>query len=727
MKVDGLKDSFNKGNRALLLGLAVLITSIGFSAWLLSHLGDAVRARKNSFEMRSVLNDIDSDVKNWAILMGLPDRGPELVDAIAKQSQMVEKDFERAIEGLATNPSQLKRLYNLRGEWHQLASHGDEFVRFDRLGKFGRNLSAVMQIERDKMDFFSERLTRAVNGLLLTLTFMGIVATFVIIYSVFSSAREHRRKVQDLDEMNRLKEDATNASALKSKFVATVSHEIRTPLNGIIGISDLLRFSSLPDRERGLVEVIHGSGKTLLRIINDILDFSKIESGRLELAKSNFNIVDVVRQVVFTLSVKAVEKNISLRIDLDPNLPQIIVGDSDRLTQILYNLLGNAIKFTTIGSVILRLKAVEANPSERSIRILFSIEDTGVGLAEADMKNLFKPFVQAHKAGTLGEAGTGLGLSISQHLVQAMGGRINVSSIPGSGSRFWFEIPFEYSTDLKVGLEQSTMPTMDRRSSEIEVVFDKVNKPKVLVVEDSQTNQVVAHAMLVKLGAEVVMASDGAEAIDLVKEHQFDLILMDCFMPKVDGFEATRAIRDAGLTVPIVALTANAAAEGERRCFEAGMNGFITKPITLKSLRSELVKLLPREQLEKVDVHAYGALEDRIGREAARKVFDIYIATLSELRSQLSKLSIDGDLEGLRRLGHKFKSSSLTVGATAFSNLCGELERSPSLADALDLGERLQKRSHSVESALQSAARDGDATESAPALEMGVNSPQGVY
>jgi len=521
----------------------------------------------------------------------------------------------------------------------------------------------------------------------------------VVIALIISSLRHAYKGLaiakQEAERANRSSEnaklEAERANKNKSSFLATISHEIRTPLNGIIGLSDVLRNMNLRSEEIKLVELIHSSGQTLLKIINDILDYSKIESGKIDLEDSDFSIRELVEQVILTLNPKASEKGIHLDFEFDRNIPKTVNGDSSRISQILFNLIGNAIKFTSTGSVVLKVKLEESK--DHNARLFFSITDTGAGITLEQQDRLFQPFTQLQKIGTSGEAGTGLGLSICRQLLRAMDSEIYVESVKDSGSRFFFCLNFsKFSEEKNESFTniKRTVPLF--RHSAIKPIFIERNKPMILVVEDNPTNQVTAQALLEQLGSQVILASNGSEALDLLSKTKVDLIFMDCQMPIMDGFEATEHIRKNKSTIPIIAMTANASKEDYQACINAGMNAFVTKPITIDMLTKVLKQWLHANTADSQKVTYFESnkrledLESVIGKENVMKVIQTFVSTLPDFKTRFEYLQLNEDYIGLRQLGHRYKGSALTVGATIFAEICNLLEASENFTQAVSIG-----------------------------------------
>jgi PAS domain S-box-containing protein len=479
-----------------------------------------------------------------------------------------------------------------------------------------------------------------------------------------------RKRFEQALEMAR--NEAEKANRTKSQFLANMSHEIRTPLNAIINLNSLLMDSQLDHEQQQLAIAANQGGKALSTLVDDILDFSTIEAGALRLLYHPFNLHELVAGLKALFHPQAMGSGLEFRASVDSQTPKWVSGDEIRLRQVLINLLGNALKFTDSGFVELTVE-----PSKDRL-IIFRVRDTGIGVSNEDATLIFSEFSQADDSLTRRHKGAGLGLTISQRLVEKMKGVIHYESAPESGSIFWFEIP----------LEPAAEPEQIPSSFPAHALLNA----RVLVVEDSQANQLVARAILEKAGCKVELASNGQDAIEAAREHHFDAILMDLSMPVMDGLQATRLIRElngGSSSVPILAMTANVFAEDRIKCMQAGMDDFITKPVKQSKLLAKLAHWLDPERtepkvdeelnvdyqsMEVLDEEQLAKMENETSTGLMTEVIGIFLEETQEHLDALKAAGNQPDSSTLISEAHAIKSSSSTFGASRLYEAARKVE-----------------------------------------------------
>ena len=511
-------------------------------------------------------------------------------------------------------------------------------------------------------------------------------------------------------------ERAESAARAKSEFLAVMSHEIRTPMNGVIGMAHLLADTELTSRQLHCVATIQASGRALLAIINDILDFSKIEAGKLELEQAEFEVKTLAEESLEQVAFAASEKAVQLSLDISESVPSSAIGDAGRIQQILLNLLSNAVKFTERGAVSVNVSSTQSGGEIAVLR--FTVEDSGIGLTPEQQARLFEPFTQADSSTTRRFGGAGLGLSIAKRLSGLMGGRIGVSSEIGRGSIFWFEVRLGIGSSRAAGMGNAAQ----RPPTHIEIARDLFagRHSRILLAEDNITNQQVALGMLAQIGLGAHVVADGVEALAALDAVCYDLVLMDVRMPNVDGLEATRRIRStelrsenrgsgaAGRRVAIIAMTAGALNGDREKCLQAGMDDYISKPISPRALTKVLEKWLPHlgpggdeigdhpasaalPEVESAMVLDMAGFLERLGgnKSLARKVLDGYLGDVPRQLQLLSKSIAAGNFREIEDHAHRLKGATASVGGEAMRAVALGMEKAASAGDSAGMETRM--------------------------------------
>jgi signal transduction histidine kinase/DNA-binding response OmpR family regulator/HPt (histidine-containing phosphotransfer) domain-containing protein len=601
---------------------------------------------------------------------------------------------EREISGMEYGALDLA-VTDRRGEAQAIL----ENPRYTQLARTYRQ--GLVQIEERSRGYVdaNRRETNRYLTINLAASFVGLVLIGLAWVVLVRPARAWARQLADA---RRRAESATRA---KSEFLAMMSHEIRTPLNSIIGFADLLLTdTAVQGAQRRQVELIQGAGTMLLTVVNDALDFSKIEAGRIELLPEPFALETLIDNSVSIVRATAEAKGLELRVDADPCLSPFFLGDENRLRQVLLNLLNNAVKFTASGLVALSVRREKRDGDHERLR--FTVTDTGLGIEADQQSRLFQPFSQADASITRRFGGTGLGLSISKRLIELMGGEIGFHSKEGSGSSFWF----------CVSLPRAEAPELLRESD----LVSAKGGAHILLAEDLPMNQELARAMIGRMGHALDIAHDGLEAVEKVAARDYDLVLMDIQMPRMDGITATKRIRSLGgaaADVPIVAMTANVLPEQVREFFAAGMNGHVPKPVRQAELHAAISAALAGRPSRRMAQSAPAAPEapspaappaaaepPAAPEDAGAAAFDR--AVFDDVRQMLPPERLAAYLEGLAGQVEQVAAGPDAAGGT--DALAGTAHKIVSQAGMLGLP-RLSERARAVEE----AAREG----AGPALD----------
>nr|WP_299638586.1 ATP-binding protein [Devosia sp.] len=526
----------------------------------------------------------------------------------------------------------------------------------------------------------------------------------VVLFSTLPVAAILEQRDRLMEKLRETTKAAQAAATAKSEFLAMMSHEIRTPMTSVLGMTDLLMDADLPAKERGYIGRIRTSGLHLLALINDVLDFSRAEAGKLDLERIDFSLPEVLEHVRSLLAPQAADRGLELRFERDAHSPPMLMGDPTRLSQVLINLVGNAIKFTQRGSVTVSVSRLPKEGERERFR--FEVRDTGIGISREKQAVLFSAFSQADSSTTRQYGGSGLGLAICKKLVEAKGGQIGVESVEGVGSCFWFEVPLALSakTPSQAKPWSSLAPGPPRR---------------VLLVEDVETNQLLITDMLRSHGHDVTLAVNGLEAVALATRERFDVVLMDVQMPVMDGVEATRQIRrlpaPAG-EVPVLALTANVMAAERERYLAAGMNGTLTKPIDWSQLFEALARYggssdssasqatasgpgadpallaadaaaalgaTPADIDSPIDPAVFNRLRRLQGGsgDLTVKLAELFVRDTGKRLTELRDAVHLADAPAVARMAHAIKGSAANLGAQVMVRICAGIETSAEAAD----------------------------------------------
>ena len=532
----------------------------------------------------------------------------------------------------------------------------------------------------------------------------GLVLTFIIMAFTFASVRSRLRLDATLAHLAVERDAAQQANSAKSTFLAMMSHEIRTPMNAMLGLTSVLLEGELAADQRTALTTVQQAGDSLLEILNDILDYSKLEAGQLSLEGVPFAPKDVADAAISVISSRADAKGLALNASTDPTLPAGLLGDVGRLRQVLLNLISNAVKFTAKGSVSVECRCIDKTETHATVE--WRVTDTGIGISLEQIDSLFKDYAQADTSINRRFGGSGLGLAICKRILSSMGGNIEVQSVLGQGTtiRCRVELPVV-----------NFIPEVGRDDTDCERLSAKIHaltRPmRILIVDDNATNRLVAAKMLQQFNVQVGMAADGAEGVTLATETDFDAILMDMQMPEMDGIAASRAIRARGLSVPIIAFTANAFDDDRQACKAAGMSDFVPKPVRKPLLVSAIERALAADagvteshagqQVQRgadassdtvvaFERGAYDELAEAIGDDGIDEAMASFVSETRLRLANLRSLGGESDCEVVKREAHTLKGAAATFGFCRLTELARWLE-----LNCADLG--MAARSSAVE------------------------------
>ncbi|WP_413582412.1 ATP-binding protein [Bdellovibrio sp. HCB288] len=645
--------------------------------------------RKHTYEVLTEVQKTKANLEESKVTLSAMFIDPTISQEPFNSAQLaLQRNLDTLSKLASDNPTQARRIQRLKSLsatkstiWQRFAAelqHNGKILTDEKYRSLLTSAETseihrlLSDIETEEQTLLTQRSGKLESKFINTciLVAVGIGISFLLFFlstRLLSNQIRMRESIEAELEVARTK--ALEASNMKSAFLANMSHEIRTPLNGIIGMLKLFEQTPLNSRQQDYFETIKTSSNALLSLINEILDLSKIESGKLQLEETNFELSSLVRSAVSIVEYSARMKNLEIKIEIDPTVPEFLTGDPLRLRQVLLNLINNAIKFSEQGTIKVRITP-KGPDAEGSMHLLFEVIDQGVGFDDDTRKKLFKSFTQGDSSTTRKYGGTGLGLAISKQIVEMMRGKIDVDSVKGIGSRFYFDVNLGVpSTDATISRMANLKPTSMIRGH-------------ILIAEDNLINQKVVSEMLATMGCTSRTAENGNAAIAALLSEKFDLVLMDAQMPILDGYEATRRIRkgqagDDNRAIPILATTANAIKGDIEQCLESGMNDYISKPISYNDLMFKINKWIIQGQhaANPQSLSLLNSEEKRNGHTLLKEVVDIFNqdspAQVAQMREALSK----GDFALLPKLAHNLKSSAAVLGALRLKEIAERIEK----------------------------------------------------
>jgi hypothetical protein len=670
-------------------GLSLILAVAGVSVFSVRNYLDTVKWRNHTnkviselFALGVVIESAESSQRGY-LISGKEDYLPAL--------EGDRKELSTHLENIRTlvsdNPVQSERLNRLESQIHerveslennaQLYHAGQRARAIELIAGPGRQLmtsvhAGLKEMQDEEFGLLEQRSTQAEMEFrrIGWVVSSALIVAFILlaIASLLLNSENRRRRLTE-GELVGAKIKAQEANELKTRFLANMSHEIRTPLNGIIGMSRLLEQTELHERQRDYVETIKVSSHTLLTLINEILDISKIESGKMQLEDTHFELKSLIEGTISIVDFAAKSNSLEITMEIAPDVPEFYLGDALRLRQVLLNLLNNAVKFSERGKIIVRVSRRDLFDSQA--RLFFEVVDSGVGIDPETREKLFEVFTQGDASTSRRYGGSGLGLAISRQIVQMMGGKIDVESIKGVGSRFFFDVT------LKVAKYDAVV----RPVASEKMVLKNLNG-HLLIVEDNKANQKVIVEMTKLLGCRSRVVENGYVALKALQQDEFNLVLMDGQMPLMDGYEATRLIRagqagDNNMKIPIIATTANAIQGDIERCLLAGMNDYIAKPISYDDLAFKVEKWILRGH-RAIDPAAIARLQQLAAKGNLKLLEELIELFGQDSPDALQKMRDFLDAQDFPRLSqkaHTLKSSAANIGALRLRDLCERIER----------------------------------------------------
>ncbi|MFC5270187.1 response regulator [Adhaeribacter terreus] len=568
------------------------------------------------------------------------------------------------------------------------------------------NNPKLLEEVRKAMNGQITRTTNLINGSYFETLFQPIRTNSGEFNGLMSFSFDITDRMKSEETLKKAKELAEETVKVKEEFFANMSHEIRTPMNGIIGLTSVLQKTELTDEQRTYLDAIHTSSEHLLVIINDLLDFSKMEAGKIMLEEINFDLRKLINDTVELLSPKARERNNRLKVIVDPQIPEQVCGDPVRFSQVLTNLIGNAIKFTENGQI--RILAENIKETADSILLEFEVQDTGIGIPEDKLQSIFESFTQASSDTTRKFGGTGLGLTISKQLIEMQGGKLSVRSKQGEGSTFTFSINFK---------NPEAQP-LQATAEELEIDPKELGPVRVLLAEDNEINQLLARKVITDWGFELDIAANGRIAVELLKENDYDVVLMDMQMPEMDGYEATKYIRNEmgpKSNVPIIAFTAHATKMEIGKCMLAGANAYVSKPLKPNELLSEIYDLVNQEpgivfkpdlteenttaseNIGEVNIDLTFLKEMAAGNQTFMdEIIGMFISATPESLQKMQEAINENDWTNVKAIAHRLKSSMFLIGIKELEMNMATIEQNAQNAEENELVQKLLDRTKKI-------------------------------
>jgi PAS domain S-box-containing protein len=588
---------------------------------------------------------------------------------------------------LMANAATLRSLGAARQE-EVLGKTDFDFLEREVAEKFYRDEQEVFRSAQPLMNHEEPLIDHAGQQKWLVTTKVPLRDSSDEIFGLVGMSHDLSRRKRMEEQWRQAKETAEVANRAKSEFLARMSHEIRTPMNGILGMTELALETELNSEQRDYLQMVKDSADGLLTIINDILDFSKIEAGKLELEPAPFSLRESLDDMVRPLAVRAQQKGLELNYHVCPDVPDCLVGDLGRLRQVLVNLVGNAIKFTECGEVIVEVKGQEgqkvlgaSSPLVSFVELHFAVTDSGIGIPADKQRIIFEPFEQVEGGNNRRYGGTGLGLAISSQLVALMGGHLDVESpirqISPPGSRFHITARISLAQEAPLAGSRELLQTTAIEPEEVPSRKEEERPLLILLAEDNIVNQRLSVRILEKRGHSIVVACNGQEAVSLLERQAFDLILMDLEMPEMSGFEATAAIRarekERGGHIPILALTAHAMKGDRERCLAAGMDGYVAKPVQPRELYHAIAKLVPNAAISEKETVPPPIVQDRgealshVGGDVKllRELTEVFLKDYPRMIEEVIDGLCAGDSAKVKRAAHSIKGAVSILGGKA--------------------------------------------------------------